>query len=237
MHGRTTGAKIGYSGTAEMGPASEETTWIPAGTTGSIDTVALDASGTINFTGDIVGHPIVGSDSGPETGEDFHTWLHTWSWMIPFPPPLVESTFTYTISLAIEVSMLLALGPAILLAPVSIGQTADFESQELTPVGPMENHQSQQLATSSVAFPPLYFDMSPQAFFQGVTLTRGGVQRSFVVGAGHRPALKLVVGIVAVLATRSEIIFEDPETFDLSFIVAGSGPGAGLASFSYESLA
>ena len=99
---------------------------------------------------------------------------------------------------------------------MSVGETANFTGQELA-------------IDTGAAFPLVMVDLNPP---NGLVQGQSAVQRSFVVGAGHVPAVAVVVGFAAGLSRSGEIIFDDQQD---CFILPGSDAGGeGVVGFRYD---
>ena len=198
---------FGFSGSVQMGRAHEGNDIIPPGTTGSIRTLNLADMAGILFDGHMVGGPVDGHLKE-------HFWLHSWIYLIPFPAPVVGSTFTYSFRVPIEVATITANGAITLWCFVSVGETPDFVGQEVV-VNTVDNF-------------PLVTDLSgPDEEVLGQT----NVQRSFAVGGGQVPAVAVAIGVVVALESGAELRLEDGVCFILPF----SGVvGDGVVNFRYD---
>jgi hypothetical protein len=197
---------FGFAGSVQMGRAHEGDQIVPPGTTGFLYDWQLQDTGGIWFGGQLVGGPV---DGQPKE----HFWLHSWVYLLPFPAPVVESTFTYSFIVPIEVATVTASGGVTLWSFVSVGETPDFAGQEV-------------VVNKVVGF-PLVADLNAPS--QEV-LGQSNVQRSFVVNAGHVPAVAVALGVVAALESGAELHIQD----DVSFILPGRLVGDGLVDFRYD---
>ena len=132
-----TGAvSFGFSGQVQLGRPQEGTVIIPEGTTGSISSLFLEDDSTVVFGGDIVSAPAVGQPK-----EYFS--LHSWTYLIPFPAPRLDSTFTYSLKIGVEVAGITMFTSASMLPTtfwsfISVGETSNFTGQDIavnTPAG------------------------------------------------------------------------------------------------------
>lgn len=180
------GPSLGYSGSVQMGPAKEGVDEIPAGASGSLDTMpdGLLANGSILFTGEVV------------TSSRAAVWLHNWQWLIAFPAPTVLSVFTYSFAVGVRVSLFGSQGSATFLSFVSLGETG--------------NYSGQQIGVNNDGFPLVTNLASPTC---GGWMANGAlnVNRSFAVGAGDIPAIALVIGVTTALSPDSGILFSNDQ--------------------------
>jgi hypothetical protein len=214
------GPWFGFSGTVQLESAQEGVRVFPPGTTGTIETLALDGKGGVFFAGDIAAMPIEGRPHNPGTfvKTDQYFWLQNWSYVIPFPAPVVESVFTYSFKVLVQVATVIVDGSALGWSYVSVGETANFTGQELA-------------IDTGGGFPLVEVDLNPP---NGLVQGQSAVQRSFVVGAGHVPAVAVVVGFAAGLSRSGEIVFDDQQD---CFILPGSDAGGeGVVGFRYDPL-
>jgi len=202
------GPGFGYSGFVQMGPAHEGLNVIPEGITGSILSSLLRDDGEIYFGGDIVAD---GAPAPLQSKERFP--VHSWTYLIPFPPPTITSVFAYDVKVGVEVSIASATGPSILPTVfwsfVSVGETANFTGQEVvvnTPVGW-----------------PVIADVSPYPDYAFQFIGQSRVQRSFLVQDGHVPAIALAVGVGLNIESGAEVMFDA----GTSIIIPGANPGGG----------
>jgi hypothetical protein len=216
----TIGPWFGFAGTVQMGRAQTGISVFPPGTTGVIETLALDDNGGVFFTGDIAAMPIEGRPTNPGTfvEVDQYFWLQNWSYVIPFPAPAVESTLTYSFDVLVQVATELVDRSAFGWSYVSVGETANFTGQEI-------------VVDTGAGFPLAMVDLNPPT---GLVRGRSAVQRSFGVGAGHRPAVAVIVGFAAGLERGAEAIFDDQHD---CFILPGTeASGQGAVDFRYDAV-
>ena len=204
---------FGFSGSVLMGPAQEGDNQIPPGVSGSIDTLSggLLSNGSILFAGDLL------------TSNEAAVWLHNWTYLIVFPPPVVTSVITYSFGVGVQVELLGGQGAATFLSFIALGEAANFTGQEIS----VNN------------------DGYPLVANLGAPMIRGvlNVQRSFLVKGGEVPAVALMMGVATALSANSEILFNN-DTF--CFICPAAtidpatalGPPAerGVVNFHYQPL-
>jgi hypothetical protein len=156
--------------------------------------------------------------AGPADGhakENF--WLHSWTYLIPFPPPVVRSTFAYSFDVPIEVATLIANGSVTFSSFVSVGETPNFVGQEVV-VNTLDSW-------------PLATNLSGPC---DEVLGQSNVLRSFVVEGGHVPAVALALGLVVALESGSEVQFQEPVSFIYPWSSSLGVGGPGLVDFRYE---
>jgi hypothetical protein len=220
------GPWFGYSGTLQMGRASEGVGVVPQGPypiSGYIYTVALDDTGGITFYGDLA----VGPQELPQNQYDpslNYFWLQNWTYLIPFPAPVVESTFTYSFDVFVLAGIFRAGGYVTLYSFVSVGETANFVGQDVvvnTDAGwPLVADLTQPNLANGSLFNGTYGSVQGQL----------EVQRSFVVAGGQVPAVALVVGVISAQSMMSEVSLAFGEDAN-SYISPGSYTKAGYPGF------
>ncbi len=185
----------GYAGQVQLESALVEDAVFPPGTMGTLETLALDGHGGIYFGGDIAAMPVPGHPTNPGTyvESDQYFWLQNWSYLIPFPAPVVESRLTYSFQVLAQVATLIVDEQALGWSFVSVGEYPDLMAQR------------QFVADTSVGFPLPMASLSDQYLTQGQL----SVQRSFVVGAGRVPVVAVILGFSAGLAPRAEVVLDD----------------------------
>jgi hypothetical protein len=227
------GPWFGYSGTVQMGFASEGATVVPQGKyrcTGSIYTDNLYDTGGIRFNGDLAVGPegiIPGSDYDPSLQ---YVWLHNWYYLILFPAPVVTSTFTYDFKVEFLADIYRAgFGNVTLLSFISVGETANFVDQDVpvtTDVGwPMVADLTQSYSADDSQYNGIY------GYLQG----QSSGMRSFVVEGGQVPAVAVVLGVASAQSMMSEVRLNFPVQDEDGYIYPGSN-GAGLVNFHYAPL-
>jgi len=176
---------FGFSGSVQVGSLREGDEIIPPGTTRSILTSILDDLGGVYFGGALVADP---ADGDPKE----YFWLHSWICLIPFPSPVVDSTFTYSFPVTVQVEVDMAGGAVTFWCLVSVGETPDFVGQEVV--------------VNTVDSWPLVTDL--YGYLQGYQ-AQSNVQRSFVVEGGHVPAVAVALGVVVALESGAGVGFDD----------------------------
>jgi hypothetical protein len=185
---------FGYSGLVQAGPLSEGVNVVPGGqyVTGDISTANIGSPTYVEFGG----VPSVGPDELPPDQYDptiRYFWLHNWQVLVPFPAPTGPSRLTYQFNAGVTFEIFSG-GIGTLMSFVSVGETANL-------TGPV--------AVTADAGWPLIADLSqPGPSYNGSYGSLSGqtnVQRTFAVGAGHIPAVAIVVGAVVGLPMQSEV--------------------------------
>jgi hypothetical protein len=185
---------FGYSGFVQAGPLSEGVNVVPGGryVTGDIHTASIGAPTYVDFNG----APSVGPEELPPDQYDptiRYFWLHNWQVLVPFPAPTGQSRLTYQFNVGVTFEIFNG-GIGTLMSFVSVGETANL-------TGPV--------TVNADAGWPLIADLSqPNSTYNGFYGSLSGqtsVQRTFAVGAGHVPAVAIVVGAVVGLPMQSEV--------------------------------
>ena len=214
------GPWFGSSGSVQIGRAQEGISVIPHG--------KIATSGAITYGGFL--DVSFESDSQAFDPNDAYVWLHNWNYLFFFPPPTTLSTLTYTFQVEAFAEPFRRAGNVTLMSFASIGETANFVGVDI-PV------------TTGVGF-PLNVDLT-QPFTQNGSLWNGQfgtvqgksvVQRSFDVGAGHTPAVALVVGVATVQDEFSAVNLSFPSSSFVSFVSPSSvrNQAPGIVDFHYQ---
>ena len=225
------GPWFGSSGSVQIGRAQEGINVTPHGkiaTSGAISATGRFPNGVITFDGFL--DVSFQSDSQNFDPNDAYVWLHNWNYLFFFPPPTQLSTLTYSFEVEAFAEPSRRAGSVTLMSFASIGETANFVGVDI-PV------------TTGVGF-PLNVDLT-QPFTQNGSLWNGQfgtvqgksiVQRSFDVGAGHTPAVALVVGVATVQDEFSAVDLYFPSSSFVSFISPSSArnEAAGVVDFHYQ---
>jgi hypothetical protein len=200
---------FGYSGGVHAGPLHEGDDIIPPGNTSSILTDIIDD------LGGVYSHGILSADR-PDGHPKEYFWLHSWIELIPFPAPVVHSTLTYSFPVPALVEVYGASGAVTLWCFVSVGETPDFVGQEVV--------------VNTVDSWPLVIDV-PASLEPNDYSGQSNVQRSFVVNAGHAPAVAVALGIVVALESGAGVTFDGFIYMGQRRAVIGYG---GLVNFRYD---
>ena len=221
---------LGYSGFVQMGRPYEGIDVIPQGkypTTGSIYSVALDEnSSAITFDGDLAVGPasVPANQYSPDLD---YFWIHNWTYLVPFPAPVLTSTFTYSFNVTALADLLLMSGPVTLMCFASIGETANFTGQDVpvtTDAGwPLDADLTQPNATGGNLYNGHYGSLTGQ-----VT-----IQRSFTVSGGQTPAVAVVLGAISCQAMQTEVRLDFPSLGDSYIYPASSNGVPGRIDFTY----
>jgi hypothetical protein len=187
---------MGFSGAVQTGPLAEGVSVVPGvkDTSGRIVTTGL-GEGSVTFDG----WPSAGPDQIPADQFDpsvRYFWLHNWHALVPFPAPAAASDFTYRFEVDVRVSLFFRGGFGRFLSFVSVGETANLVPGHDVQVNidagwPLIADLTQNTPTYNGSYGPL----------QG----QATVQRSFAVGAGHVPAVAVVVGAAVGLSMQADV--------------------------------
>lgn len=213
---------FGTSGVVQMAAASEGTNVVAHGkhpSSGEITTVPGAYPGSVTYSGLV--------HVGPESSDHFdptidYFWLHNWKYLIPFPPPTVESRLTYRFDVYARTSIFFGGGEAMAMAFVSLGETGNLT----TGTDVVVNIGGGWPLMADLTQPANYYN-GHYGFIDGSVT----VQRSFMVPGGHVPAVAVVVGAVAALSMMTEVRLVFAE---YSSISVGSQNMTGRVSYSYE---
>jgi hypothetical protein len=208
--------RFGYSGSVDMGPASEGEDRIPPDGTGSFKAQSggLLANGSILFTGDLAAD-----------GREPVLWLHDWNYVISFPPPSVPSVLTYSFAVGVKVGIWGGQGDGTFLSWLSTGESANFTGQDIA-----VNNDGYPLARNLT-------DIPADGAASGLN-----VKRSLMVEAGDTPAVCLVVGVATALSPGSAITFHPEDCFICPAASVdpatglGRRPGLGIVNYHYQPL-
>ena len=216
----TEGPWFGFSGTVRTGAPLEGINIFPPGSTGTIKTLSVSDS-SIFFGGDIAALPVEGGPINPGTFNDhlsIYFWLHNWTYLIPFPAPVVDSTLTYSFPVLVQVATELVDKTALGWSFVSVGETAHFTGQPIH-------------VDTPAAFPLAEADLNPPT---GLIAGQATVQRSFVVPAGSIPAVAVLVGFAAGLERHGEVVFDD--ALDCFILLGTDSECERVVDFRYDPL-
>lgn len=213
----------GTSGFVQVGPDEEGINLLPQGqypTTGEIDTVPGSYPGNVTFEGVLSVGPQEFTQLDPTIN---YFWLHTWHYLVPFPPPEGLSLFTYSFEAGALFSIFNEAPDGIVMAFVSLGETANLQSGEPVVV----NVDAGWPLVADLTQPgPWYNGSYGDIYGQGIT-----VQRSFQVGAYEVPGVAIVVGAVVGLSMASQLRL----TFDDWSGIGIGSPGHGTQiAYSYQ---
>ena len=184
------------------------------GTSGFIKVMLRETNGTVHFDGTIKAEP-------PSSPTTLHTWLRSWKYVIPFPPPISKSILTYTFSVFVEARLFAEVSDGTVMSFVSVGENSNFK-----PGDTIEIDQD--------AGWPLVGDLTePTSTYNGHygrLLGTLPVQRAFGVGGGKTPAVAIAGGVAGSIAS-GECAFQFGA---YSRIVPSSDAIDGLLSYRYD---
>jgi len=220
---------FGFSGTVQTGPAAEGRQWNSPGCRGTLFTHHLEETGAVFFGANISGGPVEGHPVNEGTFDPGgpQLWIHDWKYLVPFPAPAVDSTFTCTFEVRAQFAVILARPPGLLFSKIWTGLMPDMTAP-------------QSLADAQTTF---LIDGFPVQTSTGFVRGRSFVRRTCKVRAGRSPALRLITtAAVALTEEITDLILDEHQCF----IVPGELPpifdgthslhdtGAGRISFHYE---
>ena len=214
---------FGTAGFVQLGAASEGVYDVLGGehpSSGSIDSVPGAFPGVVNYKGVLeVGPESISPDDYDPSIDYF--WIRNWKYLVPFPPPTTESRLTYRFNVGGSASVFFEGGETMLMNFVSVGETGNLTTG------------NDVVATTGAGWPLMADLTQPAPGYNGHYGSIDGsvsVQRSFMVPAGHVPAVAIVVGVIASLSmmTRLHLTFSQ-----YSSIGVGMGDMTRV-SYSYE---
>jgi hypothetical protein len=196
----------GYAGSVQMGAAEEFELLTPtANYSGNFYTESFDVSGGVMFTGDCDSQDLPQNPDSPP-----FKWLESWRNVVPFPPPTVDSWFTYSFGVDVQIPISTSTGSGDIAAYIFLGESANGTAP----------------AATIEMGPPCVYHINPPSDF----VLRGFLQtrRSLYVRVRDIPVVSLMLYIVC---------NEDPNTTvsfgDCSFIPHSEG-GEGRVNFRYD---
>ena len=196
LHPPIPGPSSGYGGYIQVGSANEGRVWGSPGARGTIETLAIGNTGKTFFTGDIAGHPVEGYPTNPGNYEkdEPQVFISYWDYIIPFPMATSDSMLTYSFDVTVQEYFSLCFGPAIHSCHFVVSETANYTGERWP------------ITAKASGWPISGVQLGIRDFF---VRGRVPIQQSMVVRAGQTPALYLLVGVGAVLASGAECIFDD----------------------------
>ena len=187
-----------------------ETAHGPNETSGSFETFEVLDNIRIYFGGDLVVFPMT------MAGPTFYPllqyfWLHSWTYLVPFPAPLVTSVLTYQFGMTVLCDIDMVDGYVFLNSFVAVGETADYVGQDVTAGANVGLPFVADLLNSYHNFND-YDALSGRGTIQGTS----AVDRSLVVEAGRTPLVVIAVGVASAQSIASRLALA-PQT-----LVSGS---------------
>jgi hypothetical protein len=216
---------FGTSGYVQTAAASEGVNDVVRGNgyppSGKITTIPGAYPGEVTYGGVLhVGPESIPPDQYDPTINYF--WVHNWKYLVPFPPPTVDSWLSYRFKVSAQTNIFWGGGEGMVMAFVSVGETGN-------------------LTTGANIVPdidggwPLIHDLNqPADYYNGHYGFVDGevtVQRSFWAPGNHVPAVAIVVGAIAALSMMSELSLVSA---NYSWIGVGSESRLGRVSYLYE---
>ena len=217
------GFGFGTSGYVQVAPATEQMNVkgkTPGGQYdqyGMIDTGPGAPPGEVRFGGRL----IVGPEELPEGGLDptpYYVWEHSWSYLVPFPPPTEPSWLTYRFDAVARIG-LIAIAEGGVSAFVAVG-----EAQDITAGTVKANLFNGFLVSANIG----------QPLPSGIVSGQQTVQRSFLVSPDHVPGIAIVVGINVDMDMWSDLSFHFPMDPGRSYIRISSQNATGRIAYSEE---
>lgn len=216
---------IGTTGFVQLAPPIASNSFVITGqypSSGTIDNVSGAYPGTVFYEGLLN----VGPDEFPTGSFDpsiDYFWIRNWTYLVPFPPPTVESIFTYSFNASALASVFWEGSAGQIMSFVSIGETNNL----VTGVNVVANTDAGWPLMADLTQPGEEYN-GRYGDIPGSDIT---VERSFVVGGGHVPGVAIVVGVIASMCMASRLTL----TFDqYSIIGLSSESMPGRVSYSYE---
>lgn len=214
---------FGTTGYVKMASAKEGVNVVAHGphpSEGEIEPLPDSQGGSVTYSGTL--H--VGPESAPPDQFDptiSYFWLRNWKYLVPFPPPTVESRFTYQFDVYARTAVVFGGGEAMAMAFVSLGESANL----LAGTDVTVNIDAGWPLMADLTQPASHYD-GHSGFVEG----RVTVQRSFMVSKGV-PGIAIVVGAVGALSMMSEVRLGFAQ---YPYITVGSPNVIGRISYSYE---
>jgi hypothetical protein len=204
----------GSAGVVQPAPFSLGTSVVPTqSSTGKIRSVPGTDPGSVAFNGLLTagGEPVS------------FVWLQAWQVLVPFPPPPVQSLFTYSFGVQ-AVDNLFTNGGGELMSFVSLGETPDLLTGEEVPI------------SIDAGFPIAADLAQPTGLYNGSYGTLHGqitVERSFLVQPGQVPGVAIVIGAAAALDAGTQLDLTFPGLGDCGIAIT-SDSSASLIAYAYE---
>jgi hypothetical protein len=221
---------FGTIGLVQLAPASEGIQDVVAPHnafphSGNIITVPGSIPGAVMFNGHLqVGPEQIPADQYDPTINYF--WIHNWNYLIPFPPPTVESLFSYRFTTYAGFSIMFAGGEGNISSFVTLGVTPNLMTATEVKVGP---ESVWPLPTTDLTQPAPGYNGH-----YGEVSGRATVQGSFMVGAGGVPGIAVVVGTIVALSMMSEVSLYFPSLGNSGIEIYSASGGAGRVEYCYE---
>jgi hypothetical protein len=211
---------FGFNGSVQMGRAHEGFESVDPSITGSIETYYVTNDGQIFFAGQVMA-------PRPVQVSVLYPLAHCWVYLVPFPPPVVASTLTYSVTVGgwttIDHASGLGLQPTTFSSWTGVGETSNFSPQ-----------------TQITADTFLGFTVSERLGYPDYAYqfpSKLSVQRSFDVQGGHTPAIALVVGVGLSMESGAEVIFGRGDSMIMPGSVVGGSYRNGCVQFHYAPIA
>lgn len=216
---------LGSSGLVQVAPAQEALNTVIEGkypASGRIVTDPGTYPGIVAFSGVLSVGPEETNDPFDPSVDYF--WLHSWKYLVPFPPSTTLSRLTYRFDVDVYLN-LLNQANGIIMAFVSLGESANLTT-------------GNDVVVTIDGGSPVFADLrTPSELYNGnygTIFGRATVQRSLMVGTNHVPGIAIVVGCIVGTAMNSEISLYFPSLGDCSITLADAQGPVGRIAYSYE---
>jgi hypothetical protein len=217
---------FGTSGVVQAAPAADNTNVVAQGPfphSGEIVSVPGGYPGVVIFKGLLhVGPDQIPTDDYDPTLNYF--WIRSWKYLIPFPPPSVDSRLTYRFEASALFSIFFGGGEANVMSFVTLGETPGLTTGTNVPVG------------IDGGWPVIADLKEPRPQYNGHYGNVAGrvtVQRSFMVAGGRVPGVAVVVGAIGALSMMSQVNLFFGGIGESSISIR-SEAGGGRVEYSYE---
>ncbi len=228
---------IGYTGKVAFGgPPQGIDAAIPEGTqqmSGSIARGQIFEKNVVAYVGNL---KVASLSGAPEPDPSLnYIWMHSWNYLVLFPPPASRCLFTYNLGMMVTARVVSHVGHVNLSSFVSFGVTDAFAGEDLP--------------TDTDSWPPFSVDLSQPYSVNGSSYTgTSGVlqgpsntQGSFVVARNQTPAIAVAVGVIS--SQSNDSLLQLGAFPDCSFVYPGitnvndGNITNGSVTFNYQPLA
>ena len=226
---------FGYTGQVAFGSPTEGIdAVIPEGTqlmSGSISRGTIFEPSVVAYVGNLSVTPIGGLSF--EFSLDY-TWIHSWNYLILFPPPAGRCLFTYNVGMLVGANVHSHAGQVNLSSFVSFGETPAFDGEDVP--------------TNLDSWPPFSVDLgqpytvndSSYNGTSGIIKGPSVFQGSFVVARNRTPAVAVAVGVISSQSAASVLNLEAYPNWSLIYPgvsdVSNPDPSPGNVTFNYTPL-
>lgn len=184
---------FGYSGSVQMPRAVERDSRVPGriGTSGEITTVRRHPLGGVQFKGRLES-TASWFENGPWPSDEpvLNMWSRSWSYLVPFPPPPVDSVLSYGVNVAVYLAADREHGEAQFMSAIGLGHTPSLS-------------EGTDIALNASGGWPLTADLTvPDRGYNGSCgnlFGKTSVRRSLQIGAGQNPAIQMVLSVYGIV--------------------------------------